>query len=47
MCEKQQITMGEGVASAVRDIIERGGRPNDQGNARFVRKLFEDTVGAQ
>ncbi len=47
MCEQRQIIMGAGVAEAVRDVTERGGRRGDQGNARFVRKLFEDAVGAQ
>ncbi len=47
MCEQHEIIMGDGVAESVRDITERGGRRTDQGNARFVRKLFEDAVGAQ
>lgn len=47
MCDQQELIMGEGVGEAVRDIVERGGRSVDQGNARFVRKLFEDCVGKQ
>lgn len=47
MCERQQVVMGDGVERVVRDVMERGGKRDDQGNARFVRKLFEDAVGAQ
>lgn len=47
MCEKAGMRMAPGVNEAVRDLLERGGRRSDQGNARFVRKVFEDAVGAQ
>lgn len=47
MCEGQQLILSAGVEEAVRDIVERGGRRADHGNARFVRKLFEDSVGGQ
>lgn len=47
MCERQELIMDAGVEENVRDILERGGRRADYGNARFVRKLFEDAVGAQ
>lgn len=47
MCERHKIVLEDGVAESVRNATERGGRRVDQGNARFVRKLFEDAVGAQ
>lgn len=47
MCERQKLIMGDGVEEAVRDILERGGKRADHGNARFVRKLFEDATGEQ
>lgn len=47
MCRRRGLVPADGAVRAVRDVLARGGRRNDQGNARFVRKLFEDTVGAQ
>ena len=47
MCDKQQLVMGPETGEVVRDVLERGGKRADHGNARFVRKLFEDSVGAQ
>lgn len=32
---------------AVRDVLARGGVRDDEGNARFVRNLFEDACGRQ
>lgn len=47
MCEKGNLCMAPGVDEAMRDLFERGGKRSDQGNARFVRKVYEDAVGAQ
>lgn len=47
MCEKASMLMASGVSEVIRDLLERGGKRSDQGNARFVRKVFEDAVGAQ
>lgn len=47
MCEKAGMRMEPGVSEAIRDLLERGGKRSDQGNARFVRRVFEDAVGAQ
>lgn len=33
--------------SAVREVVARGGSPEDEGNARFVRQLFENACGHQ
>ncbi|WP_172623379.1 AAA family ATPase [Arabiibacter massiliensis] len=47
MCARAQLVVPEKTRVAVRDVLSRGGRRDDRGNARFVRKLFEDAVGAQ
>ncbi|MCI6547199.1 MAG: AAA family ATPase [Coriobacteriaceae bacterium] len=47
MCRRRGLSPAPDALLAVRDVLARGGRRSDQGNARFVRKLFEDTVGAQ
>lgn len=47
MCEKQRMILEDGALEIVRDSIARGGRRSDQGNARFIRKMFEDALGAQ
>ena len=43
---KNKILSKEVIQDA-RDILWRGGRRSDQGNARFVRKFFEDCCGNQ
>ncbi len=47
MCQDNQMVCPQETMRTVRDILHRGGKRNDAGNARFVRKLFENTVGAQ
>lgn len=47
MCAQHQMVLDAGVDEVVRDVLARGGHRADQGNARFVRKVFEDAVGAQ
>ncbi|MDO5720200.1 MAG: AAA family ATPase, partial [Actinomycetaceae bacterium] len=47
LAQRAKLTVGEEAQSVVRDVLARGGRREDQGNARFVRKLFEDTIGHQ
>lgn len=47
MVSRQGMTLGDGAERAARDALARAGRRTDQGNARFVRKLFEDCLGAQ
>ena len=47
MCARAHLILPEKTKSAVRDIFERAGKRGDQGNARFVRKLFEDSIGMQ
>lgn len=47
LCRNGGMRLASGVRERVRDIIERSGRRTDQGNARFIRKLYEDAVGAQ
>ncbi|MEG2368083.1 MAG: AAA family ATPase, partial [Oscillospiraceae bacterium] len=47
MCRRAKLVLPDAAQKTARDILSRGGRREDQGNARFVRKLFEDTIGAQ
>lgn len=47
MCSRAELVVPEETRIAVRDVLARGGRRDDQGNARYARKLFEDAVGAQ
>lgn len=47
MARRSQMALPDEAISELRDIFERGGSSNDEGNGRFVRKLFEDSVGAQ
>ncbi len=47
MAKRAQIKLPKKTISALRDVLARGGRRNDEGNARFVRNLFERAIGAQ
>lgn len=47
MVGRAQLTLPQETLSAVADVLTRGGKRDDQGNARYVRKLFEDSIGAQ
>lgn len=47
MATASDVLLEEGCDNAVLDVLSRGGRRADQGNARFVRKLFESALGAQ
>lgn len=42
MCKKEGMLIQIDAENEIRNIINRAGRRSDQGNARFVRKLFED-----
>ena len=42
MCKKHKIKVERDALCEVDNVINRAGRRSDQGNARFVRKLFED-----
>jgi len=39
--------LGQKALSEARNVIERAGTPADEGNARYVRQLYENTVGSQ
>lgn len=45
MVDDAGLRLGDQVADAARDVLSRRGRPDDQGNARYVRKVFENTLG--
>lgn len=47
MCRRAGLRLSASGLRRLRDLLARGGKRNDRGNARFVRKLFEDAVGAQ
>lgn len=47
MASRAKLVLPQETRNAVAAMIARGGKRDDQGNARFVRKLFEDSVGAQ
>ena len=47
MCGRVNLLLPDETVSAARDILSRSGRLDDQGNARYVRKMFEDALGAQ
>lgn len=47
MATAHDVLLEEGCDSVVLDVLARGGRRSDQGNARFVRNLFENAMGAQ
>lgn len=47
MSDAQNMILGPEVKETVRDTVARGGKRADQGNARFIRKMFEDAVGQQ
>lgn len=47
MAHQVQLTVPLETLARVRDLLARGGKRNDEGNARFVRKLFEDACGRQ
>ena len=47
MAKRAGLRLEDGVIEAVRDEVSKGGRRDDQGNARFVRRLYEDVLGAQ
>ena len=47
MCRRADLKVEDDAHRSVRDLLARNGRRPDQGNARYVRKLFEDCLGAQ
>lgn len=47
MARRAQLTVPDSTLERVRDLLARGGKRDDEGNARFVRKLFEDACGRQ
>lgn len=47
MARNADVDLDGGATDAVRDELSKAGRRADQGNARYVRKLFEDALGAQ
>ena len=47
MARRARLTMPPETLTRVRDLLARGGKRDDEGNARFVRKLFEDACGRQ
>lgn len=47
MARRARLTVPPETLARVRDLLARGGRRDDEGNARFVRKLFEDACGRQ
>ena len=47
MAKHVQVALTDEAHTCVRDKLSGAGRRGDQGNARFVRKLFEDSLGAQ
>lgn len=47
MCKRHKVRMTHDAKRTTRDLLMRNGRRADQGNARYVRKLFEDCLGAQ
>lgn len=47
MCRQHKSKPTEDALRDARDLFARNGRRIDQGNGRYVRKMFEDTVGAQ
>ncbi|MDY4522199.1 MAG: AAA family ATPase [Atopobium sp.] len=47
MAKRAQVTLTDEARVRVLDMLSGAGRREDQGNARFVRKLFEDSLGAQ
>jgi SpoVK/Ycf46/Vps4 family AAA+-type ATPase len=46
-CQRASFELTPEAAAGVRDVIARCGHRADEGNARFVRKLYENVVGAQ
>lgn len=47
MARRAHLAVPPETLARVRDLLARGGRRDDEGNARFVRKLFEDACGRQ
>ena len=47
MVSQKKMTLGDGALETVRDIAHRGGRRHSDGNARFMRNLFEEAVSNQ
>lgn len=47
MAKRAGLMLTEKADSAVRDVIARAGTRDDEGNARFVRNLFESACGRQ
>ena len=45
MVDDAGLRLGDQVADAAHDVFSRRGRPDDQGNARYVRKVFENSLG--
>lgn len=47
MSERSGLVLTEDARAAVRNVVSRGGTRDDEGNARFVRNLFENACGRQ
>lgn len=47
MVARSGLVLEEDARAAVRDAVARGGTRDDEGNARFVRNLFEGACGRQ
>lgn len=47
MARRAHLILPDETTTRVRDVLARGGKRDDEGNARFVRKLFEDACGRQ
>lgn len=45
MVKNAGLQLNDHAERAAHDILSRRGRPDDQGNARFVRNIFENTLG--
>ena len=46
-CKQAHLKLPKNTESYVEEILARAGNKPDQGNARYVRKLFESILGAQ
>lgn len=47
MARNSGVRLGEKTLERLQDLVARGGRRDDEGNARFVRKMFEESIRRQ
>lgn len=47
MARNSGVKLGENTLERLQDLFARGGKRDDEGNARFVRKVFEESVRRQ